>query len=253
MEERSDSAGSELSLSSSAPPAQPKAQPTPPNPSGAAEHRPGPLPWGGGEGGSEGGQPRRPPPLAPLGRSARGVASASRRQRRPVPAAGLGGGGAMAEPSAGLRCGRPLLLLLACLFAPVLGKPGAGPAVRASQAGKALGGGAARPRGRSPALGWGGSAAVTPRCGGARGGALSLGVEERPPDGPLRARHGLRGARQRARAGNEAWRSKIDVPSRNYWSRNISKCFMGALLRLLPERMIIRESQYTSGREINGR
>ncbi|XP_052528162.1 neuronal acetylcholine receptor subunit alpha-5 isoform X1 [Tympanuchus pallidicinctus] len=41
----------------------------------------------------------------------------------------------MAEPRAGLRCGRPLLLLLACLFAPVLGKPGAGPAVRASQAG----------------------------------------------------------------------------------------------------------------------
>lgn len=45
----------------------------------------------------------------------------------------------MAELSAGLRCGRPLLLFT-CLFAAVLGKPGAGPAVRASQAGKALGG-----------------------------------------------------------------------------------------------------------------
>lgn len=103
-------------------------EPTPPSPFGA-----------GSEGGSEGGQPQRPPPLAPLSGSVRGVASASRQQRRPVPAAGLGGGGAMAELRAGLRCGRPLLLLT-CLFAPVLGKPGAGPAARAPQAGKALGG-----------------------------------------------------------------------------------------------------------------
>lgn len=80
-----------------------------------------------------------PRPSRPLSGSVRGVASASRQQRRPVPAAGLGGGGAMAELRAGLRCGRPLLLLT-CLFAPVLGKPGAGPAARAPQAGKALGG-----------------------------------------------------------------------------------------------------------------
>lgn len=42
----------------------------------------------------------------------------------------------MAEPGARRRCGRPLLLL-ACLFATVLGKPGAGPVGRAPYAGKA--------------------------------------------------------------------------------------------------------------------